>query len=341
MNKFSQIRILNVFTGDRYNGLSRETFYNLTENSSNNTLTDFNVNFPNALRLYENCDVYINNFTAMCTNSCNSNYEITTANKSKLGYSTVNPTSENFTAITLTEENYEVPMTAIQNGESYSHANSILDHVEDSKPAQADTPFIKFNGRSKAGAETITIPLTNKFSFKFSTAAYVRTNGNTSEDKEIASYFGMKYYSTGDYWFIGSGSSPSISTSEITAPNKTFPILDSNEQYFILSIEDNNNQLNIKSKSNNIDLEGKILIPNSAPVGSYAKNNEFLYSRPIYIGEMTKCTINDLHFKLTMADGSSSIFAHTGTNAFSERNSILIQLLFVPKGMDLIQSNLF
>ena len=123
--------------------------------------------------------------------------------------------------------------------------------------------------------------------------------------------------------------------------NIAFVLNDLDVYVQLCSIEDNNNQLNIKSKSNNIDLEGKILIPNSAPVGSYAKNNEFLYSRPIYIGEMTKCTINDLHFKLTMADGSSSIFAHTGTNAFSERNSILIQLLFVPKGMDLIQSNLF
>ena len=341
MSRFSQIKILNIFTGDRYQGLSRYTFYNVTENSNYNTLTDFSVNFPNALRLNHNYDIYINNFTAMCTNSSNSNYKITSSNASKLGFSTANPTSENFTAITLTENDYEIPMTTIENGDTFSNANSILDEVEAKAPAQAATTFVTFNGRSSAGSENITLPLTNKFTFKFSTAAYIRTNGNTEDDQEIASYFGMDYYSTGNYWYIGTTTTPAISTDKITAQNKTKPVLDSDEQFFILEITDDENQINIKSKSNRAELEGKIIIPNDAPTGSYAKNHVFKNNKLNYIGEIDKCKINDLHFKLTAADGSSSIFAHTGTTTFSERNSVLIQLIFVPKNMDIDNVNFF
>jgi len=341
MDKYSQIKILNIFTGDRYQGLSRETFYNVTENGAYNTLTDFSVNFPNALRINHKYDIYINNFTAMCTNSSNSNYSITSSNSGKLGFSTADPTGENFTAITLTQNSYEIPMTSIENGDTFSNGKSILDEVEDKAPSQAASPFITFNGRSSAGAENITLPLTNKFTFQFSTAAYVRTNGNTEDDKEIASYFGMNYYSVGGYWFIGTGSTPAISTNVITAQNKTQPVVDSNEQYFILEISDNNNLLNIKSKSNVSSLEGKIIIPNDAPTGSYAKNHIFKNKKINYIGEISKCKIDRLDFTLTMPDGTSSIFAHTGTTTFSERNSAFIQLIFVPKGFDIDINNIF
>ena len=209
-------------------------------------------------------------------------------------------------------------------------------------------------------------PWTNKFSFRGWTqtngtgGVFFRTNGNTEYDKQIARYLGMKYYSTGGYWFIGNADTPAISTSSVTAPNDTLPDILPGSQYFLLNIEDSRGLLKTKSYSNiqstnaeysgifrtkghSIGGNGSILIPNEVPVGYNPGNHSFKSSKKIYIGEIGKTKIDQLNIKLTCAPGNKdpSIFIASGGSAFSERNNMSMQLLFVPKGMDIENSNLF
>jgi len=231
---------------------------------------------------------------------------------------------------------------------------------------------VKYNGACTAASpDAYNMPWTNKFSFRGwkqpdgSEGVFYRTNGNTEYDKQIARYVGMKYYSTGGYWFIGAGVGaaadiPAVSTSSVIAPNDTLPDILPGSQYFLLNIEDSRGLLKTKSYSNiratnseysgifrtkghSIDGDGSILIPNDVPIGYNPGNHSFTSNKAIYVGEIGKTKIDKLNIKLTCAPGNKdpSIFIASGGSAFTERNNIFMQLLFVPKGMDIENSNIF
>jgi len=238
-------------------------------------------------------------------------------------------------------------------GDTITVAHSELSNIDPYSAVTNVDVDITFNVATVAGA------------YSNDSGVFFRTRGNTVYDKQIARYLGMKYYSgasdpAAPYWFIGNASTPAVSNSSVAAPNDTLPDILPGSQYFLLNIEDSNGLLKTKSYSNiqsttaeysggvrtkghSIGGDGAILIPNDVSIGYTPGNHSFKSSKKIYVGEIGKTTIKKLHIKLTCAPGNKdpSIFIASGGSVFSERNNIFMQLLFVPKGMDIENSNLF
>jgi len=102
-----------------------------------------------------------------------------------------------------------------------------------------------------------------------------------------------------------------------------------NEQYFNIKIT----ELEIPTFSNNPNLSGSLLIPNdkgaNGIIAAGRKDNHVFKSKKFnYISTLKSKTINKLTFKVTKADGSTTIFAET--DATGNTNRIIFEFTFIP-----------
>ena len=103
-----------------------------------------------------------------------------------------------------------------------------------------------------------------------------------------------------------------------------------NEQYFNIKIS----ELQIPSFSNNSNLSSSLLIPNdkgsNGIIAGGTKDNHVFKSKKFnYITTVNPETINTLTFKVTLADGSTSIF-YTNSGDAGNRNRIIFEFVFIP-----------
>jgi len=130
-----------------------------------------------------------------------------------------------------------------------------------------------------------------------------------------------------------------VTFTELSSSQEVSAKADSNEQYFILGVD----EYDIKNRTNNTIIKNKLILPNNKKKGYVNSRDNFGFTslknkKYNYVSTLQPKAIRELNCTLTTADGSSSIFPHNFGNSdgyISDttiyKNDISMEFIFIPE----------